>query len=126
MLIINSVLGYGSTGKIVVNIAREYRQRGYEVTIAYGRDKTCNVDDDFARMINVVRIGNSMDVYWHALYTRLTDNHGLASKKATRKFLQWADKYNPDILWLQNIHGNYINFELLFQWIKSRPNMKVK
>lgn len=126
MLIINSVLGHGSTGKIVVNIAREYRQRGYEVTIAYGRDKACNVDDDFARMINVVRIGNNVDVYWHALYTRLTDNHGLASKKATRNFLQWADKYNPDILWLHNIHGYYIHFELLFQWIKSRPNMKVK
>ena len=73
-----------------------------------------------------MRIGNDMDVYSHVLYSRLKDKHGLASKTATKKFLKWAEEYNPDILWLHNIHGYYINYELLFQWIKSRPNMQVK
>ncbi|MCR5510648.1 MAG: glycosyltransferase, partial [Lachnospiraceae bacterium] len=66
------------------------------------------------------------EVYLHILYTRLTDRHGLASRRATRAFLKWADEYDPDILWLHNIHGYYINYELLFNWIKKRPQMQVK
>ena len=57
---------------------------------------------------------------------RLTDRHGLASKAATKRFLKWAENYNPDILWLHNIHDYYINYELLFAWIKLRPQMQVK
>ncbi len=38
LLIINSVLGFDSTGNIVLNIAREYQQKGYEVKVAYGRN----------------------------------------------------------------------------------------
>lgn len=75
---------------------------------------------------NNLRIGNDMDVYSHVIYSRLTDKHGLASKTATRTFLKWAEEYDPDILWLHNIHGYYINYELLFKWIKSRPSMQIK
>ena len=83
-----------------------------------------NLDEAFQKY--GVHIGSDMDVYYHVLYSRLTDRHGLASKAATRKFLEWADEYNPDILWLHNIHGYYINYEMLFDWIKTRPQMKVK
>jgi glycosyltransferase involved in cell wall biosynthesis len=56
----------------------------------------------------------------------LFDGCGFGSKKATKKFLKWADEYNPDLVWLHNIHGYYINIEYLFDWIKSRPDMQVK
>ena len=72
-----------------------------------------------------VRIGTEFDVKLHGLKARLFDGCGFGSKKATRKFLEWAEDYNPDLLWLHNIHGYYINIELLFNWIKSRPQMKV-
>ena len=122
LLIINTVIGECSTGKIVANIADEHDAKGYEVKIAYGRD-SCNKElvEKYG-----VRIGNNPDFYLHALYTRLTDNHGLGSKNATVRFLKWAEEYNPDILWLHNIHGYYINYELLFEWIKQRPFMEVK
>lgn len=122
LLLLNSVCGIGSTGRICVDIAREYEQNGYDVKIAYGRDG--HVPADAQKY--AVRIGNDFDVRMHILYTRLTDKHGLASKRATRRFLKWADEYNPDILWMHNIHGYYINYELLFDWIKSRPQMQVK
>lgn len=126
LLIINSVLGYSSTGRIVLDLARKYDQNGFEVKIAYGRDMKVSSDLDEAFQKYGVRIGNNMDVYYHVLYSRLTDKHGLASKVATRKFLKWADEFNPDILWLHNIHGYYINYEMLFEWIKTRPQMQVK
>ncbi len=121
LLLINTVVSFASTARVVNDIAREYEQKGYEVKIAYGRDmKTRNINR------NYVRIGKDMDVYWHVLYTRLTDKHGLASVKATKEFLKWADEYDPDIVWLHNAHGYYINYEMLFEWIKSRPQMQVK
>ncbi len=30
------------------------------------------------------------------------------------------------VLWLHNITGYYINYELLFEWIQSRPQIQVK
>lgn len=60
------------------------------------------------------------------MQTRLFDMHGFGSKRATKKFLQWADGYDPDVVWLHNIHGYYINIEMLFGWIKKRPQMQVK
>ncbi|ADL33100.1 glycosyl transferase GT4 family [Butyrivibrio proteoclasticus B316] len=131
LLIVNSVLGFGSTGKIVMNIAREYEQKGYEVKVAFGRImKQAATSSDGKRAAlygNMgVRIGNDMDVYCHGILSRITDKHGLYSRMSTRKFLKWASEYDPDVLWMHNIHGYYINYEMLFDWIKSRPQMKVK
>lgn len=122
VLLINAVCGTGSTGKICAAIAQQYEHEGHEVKIAYGRDGF--VPEQFQKY--AVRIGNDLDVRLHGVYTRLTDRHGFASRAATRKFLQWAEAYDPDVLWLHNIHGYYINIAQLFRWIKSRPNMQVK
>lgn len=122
LLLINSVCGIGSTGRICADIAREYEAEGYEVRIAYGRKGTVGEGTEKY----AVRIGSDLDVRLHAIYTRITDKHGLGSVRATKKFLKWADEYDPDVLWLHNIHGYYINYELLFDWIKSRPQMEVK
>ncbi len=121
LLIINSVLGFGSTGRIVLDMAKRYELNGFEVKIGYGRG---GIPSDAKKY--GVRIGCIASVFLHVLYTRLTDKHGLASKLSTKKFLEWAEKYNPDVLWIHNIHGYYINYKMLFDWIKARPNMIVK
>ena len=122
ILLVNSVCGIRSTGRICTDIAQEYEHEGHEVKIAYGREDT--VPGRFAKY--AVRIGNEWDLKLHALQTRVLDEHGFGSKAATRKFLAWAEEYNPDLLWLHNIHGYYINIEMLFAWIKTRPQMQVK
>ena len=121
LLEINSVCGIRSTGRIVTDIATEYEQNGWEVKIAYGRE---TVPEQFSRF--AVRIGNDLNVRINALQCRLFDNDGFTAKAQTKQFLAWADEYDPDELWLHNLHGYYINLELLFGWIKSRPQMKVK
>lgn len=122
VLLINSVCGTGSTGKICVELAEKFEKDGCEVKVAYGRQSY--VPEKYQKY--AIRIGNDIGVKLHALNTRVTDRHGLCSKNATRAFLKWADEYSPDLLWLHNIHGYYINYELLFDWIKSRPQMEVK
>lgn len=122
VLFINAVCGIGSTGKICAELAEKYEKDGCEVKIAYGRH--AYVPEKYKKY--AVRIGSDIDVNLHAVMTRLTDKHGLGSKKATKDFLKWAEAYSPDLLWLHNLHGYYINYEMLFAWIKSHPEMEVK
>lgn len=122
VLLINSVCGIGSTGKIVGALAEDFEKQGHEVVIAYGRDG--KVPERYMPFAH--RIGSDTGVKISALRTRLLDDHGFANVQATRKFLKWAESYDPDLLWLHNIHGYYIHAGLLFDWIKSRPHMQVK
>lgn len=122
VLFINSCCGIRSTGRICTDLAQEFQQNGHEVKIAFGRELT--VPEEYKNF--AVPISSETEIKLHALYTRLTDRHGFGSKAATRKFLAWAEEYDPELLWLHNLHGYYINIELLFKWIKSRPNMQVK
>lgn len=122
VLFINSVCGIGSTGRICTDLAQQLEAEGNEVKIAYGRKGT--VPEQFQKY--AVRIGTDFDCKMHAIQTRLFDTHSFGSKHATKEFLKWAEEYKPDLLWLHNLHGYYINVEMLFDWIKKHPEMQVK
>lgn len=122
VLFINSVCGIGSTGRICTDLAQQLEAEGNEVKIAYGRKGT--VPKRFQKY--AIRIGTDFDCKMHAIQTRLFDTHGFGSKRATKEFLKWAEEYKPDLLWLHNLHGYYINVEMLFDWIKKHPEMQVK
>lgn len=112
-LFINTVAGSGSTGRIAADKCRELQAQGHQCVLAYGRWKA-NCGD-----IETYKIGTALDYQLHGMYTRLFDKHGFGSKAATKKFLKWVDKYNPDIIWLHNIHGYYLNIEMLFDYLKK-------
>lgn len=122
ILIINCVCGIRSTGRICTELAEQFMAEGNEVRIAYGRME--EVPEEYQKL--AVRIGTKKDLIFHVLRTRLFDQHGFGSVRATRRFLQWAEEYKPDLVWLHNIHGYYINVEMLFSWIKTHPEMLVR
>ena len=113
ILMINVVCGIRSTGRICTDLATALEAQGHEVKIAYGRE---NVPEPFQKY--AVRIGTDLEVKLHGLRARLLDGSGFGSKRATERFIAWVRKYNPDIIHLHNIHGYYINVELLFQYLK--------
>jgi hypothetical protein len=114
VLMINSVCGIKSTGRIATDLADMLTEKGHMVKIAYGREEIPEKYKEYA-----VRIGNEWDVRLHALEARLFDNAGFGSKKATLKFLEWVREFAPDIIHLHNLHGYYINVELLFKFLKE-------
>lgn len=120
VLIINEVCGIGSTGRICSDLAFELEKQGHEVKIAYGRHGY--VPEDCKKY--AIRIGTRMDVILHALQARLFDNAGFGSKRATRRFIQWMNEYNPDVIHMHNLHGYYINIEQLFHYLKD-SNKKI-
>lgn len=112
-LFINSVAGFGSTGRIAAQQCRDLMAQGHQCTLAFGRDKA-NCDD-----IPTVRIGGDWDVRLHGLRNRLLDDQGFGSKAATRRFLDWVKEYDPDVIWLHNVHGYYLHIGLLFSYLKT-------
>ena len=114
VLQINSVCGYGSTGRIVTDLADILQENGHECLIAYGRGQAP------AKYQNCsVNFGNSWDFRFHVLRTRLLDEHGFGSKKVTQHLIQIIHDFNPDIIHLHNIHGYYLNIEVLFDYLKN-------
>lgn len=112
VLQINSVCGIGSTGRIVTDIHNILIEQGHESYIAYGRDLPKNCDTP-------IKIGSKLDNYKHVALTRIFDKHGFGSKKATQKFIEKVKELDPDIIHLHNIHGYYINIEVLFDYLKK-------
>lgn len=114
VLMINIVCGIRSTGRICTDIADLLIAQGHECKIAYGRETVPDNYKDIA-----VRIGSNTDVNMHALQSRIFDNAGFASRTVTEKFIKWVQEYNPDVIHLHNIHGYYINIEILFEYLKT-------
>lgn len=112
VLQINSVCGVGSTGRIATDIHSILEEQGHESWIAYGRGEAKNCK-------NAIKIGNNIDNYKHVIKTRILDRHGFASEKATKLFIEKVRELDPDVIHLHNIHGYYINIEILFRYLKE-------
>lgn len=114
ILMINSVCGIRSTGRICTDLAQTLEQHGHEVRIAYGREKVPQQFEHYA-----VRIGTPFGVRLHALKARLLDASGFGSYFATKRFLKWVRAYDPDVIHLHNVHGYYLHAGLLFNYLRS-------
>lgn len=114
ILMINVVCGIRSTGRICINLATVLEAQGHEVKIAYGREE---VPEQFQKY--TVRIGTNLDVKVHGVKARLFDACGFGSKNATERFIAWVKDYDPDVIHLHNLHGYYINIEVLFNYLKT-------
>lgn len=110
---INTVCGIGSTGRIAADLGRAIAERGGECRIAYGRGKCLSGE------IDNVNISSKADMYTHAILTRVTDRHGLFSRKATERLIRDIEGYAPDLVHLHNLHGYYLNYEMLFQFLEG-------
>lgn len=121
LLQINPVLRTStSTGRIMQEIGLLAMQNGWEsyVAYSYGRDGRPECASQ------LVPVGNKLDVAWHAVETRLLDRHGLASRRATQKFIQEIERIAPDVIHIHNIHGYFLNYKILFDFL-ARYNKPV-
>jgi len=110
VLQINVVYPYGSTGRICEGIYDMCNRNGIDCKIAtaYGHKND-----------GVINISSRIDNHIHNRIARVTMLEGCFSKMRTRLFLKKVSKFNPDIIHLHNIHGNYINIDLLFKYIEK-------
>lgn len=109
VLFINSVCGFGSTGKIVAELSKS---KEYDSLVCFGRKK------DFAN-VNSYQFANFFDNAFGALGTILFDNNLNICTQATKRLIKKIKEFNPDIIHLHNIHGYYVNVEMLLKFLKE-------
>ena len=110
---INSVLNYGSTGKIVEQIALTAQSHGWESVVAHGvKYSRASTQKEFI-------VGSGWQTLCHEATSLLFDRHGLSSAKATKRLTEQIREYQPDVIHLHNIHNYYINYKVLFEYLVS-------
>jgi glycosyltransferase involved in cell wall biosynthesis len=112
LLQLNTVVNSGSTGRIAEEIGLATLKERHESYIAAAYTSRPSQS-------KVIRIGSDIDRKLHGLKTRLLDRHGFGSSIATRHLVNSIDEINPDIVHLHNIHGYYLNIEILFNYLKN-------
>lgn len=114
LLQINPVLRVStSTGRIMQEIGDLAMRNGWESYIAYGRGR----DGILPCRSRIVPVGGRWSTLWHGVETRLFDRHGLASTGATRRFVREIERIRPDVIHIHNIHGYFLNYRVLFDFL---------
>ena len=104
-----------STGRIMKEIGEIAIAAGWESYIAYSGAR----DGVPQHSSQLIPVGNKLDLALHAVATRLFDAHGLVSRRATRQFIQRIQEIDPDIVHIHNVHGYWLNYPLLCQYLKE-------
>lgn len=106
-----NVVCNGSTGRIMNQIQQEAISQGWEAYSFYGRGEPSNN--------NCYKICSKLDVLWSVFLTRLFDKHGYGCRRATKKMIKQIERINPDVIQLHNIHGYYLNLDILFKYLRK-------
>ncbi len=114
---INTVCN-GSTGNIMRRIQLAAQSRGYRTLSFYGRRK--GFSD-----LPCEKFGGFINFWAHVVWNTITDRQGLLSFFSTRKMVRRLREEKPDIIHLHNLHGYYLNYPLLFDFLKKEYKGKL-
>ena len=114
LLLINVALNCGSTGKIVEGIGRLAISKGWEVYVVHG-----------ARYVNIsglknYQVTNKAGEILHYIESALFDAQGRGSRLETKRLLRVIDEIKPDVVHIHNIHGCFLNYPILFQYLREK------
>ena len=112
---------FGSTGKIMFDIAETARQEGHEVLCAAPITSTNRNKQPGQPYL---KIGSFYGRCLNVLLTRLTGCEGCFAVLPTLQLLKQIDQFQPDVLHIHSIHNSYLNIPMLFRYIK-RNNTRV-
>lgn len=125
ILQINSVYGYGSTGRIVESIHKSCIEKNIDSYVIFSRLSAINnIEKQVEEDSRVIRFYDDLGMKEHLIKGVLFDKHGLYSNKNTLNIIKKIDEINPDIIHLHNVHGFYLNYEIFFDYL-NKLNKKI-
>lgn len=107
-----------STGHIMGEIQKAAESDGFITLSIFGRRK------GFTNL-PCRKIGNPISFWLHVALTTVFDLHGMGSYFVTKKIIRVLRNENPDIIHLHNMHGYYLNYPLLFAYLKNEYKGKI-
>lgn len=109
-----NMVDYGSTGKIMLQIADVARKKGHEVRTfskKWKRQVAPNQHHSY--------FGTTLENGIHVLLYRLIGFQGLFSYFGTKQLVRELEKFHPDIVHLHNLHDSCLCLPVLFRYIKK-------
>ena len=103
----------------MLGIAQVARQAGHQVWTFSPRKLSRNGGLSFPELPGHSYFSSLPESALHIFLGRFTGLHGLFSNLGTLGLLRRLDKLRPDVIHLHNLHGSYLNFPLLFRYIKK-------
>lgn len=113
LLQIDSCLGVGSTGRITESIGNLAMTCGWDCYIAHGARYVGTTK------MHSVPVVTKFGEYRHALKSMLFDRHGLGSVYETKQLIKKINEIKPDVIHLHCVHGYYLNYKVLFEYLNS-------
>ena len=114
LLQIDTCLALKSTGRITESIAKLAISRGWECHIIHGARTLGET------VQNHYQATTLLGTYFHFIESYLFDRHGLGSKRTTKTIIETIEKIEPDLIQLHCIHGYYINYKVLFEYLNKK------
>lgn len=112
VLQINAVNKIASTGRTMQEMSDFLNVNGHSCISVYSKGLSVNPSNEFV-------IGNNYDVKIHGLLSRIFGTQGYFSSGSTRKMLKYMDNYQPDVVVVRNLHGNFINLPMLLKYLAN-------
>lgn len=109
---LNVTCNVGSTGRIAEALGSSVIDQGGSSLIIYGRKHNVSRSES-------VRFNSYADVVMHYATDRLLDSEGLGCRSATAKVIERLERYKPDIIHLHNIHDHWLNYPMLFGYLRD-------
>lgn len=107
---------FGSTGNIMINIAKSAELRGHTTWFVYPKFKL----NLLKKLDNSIVFGNKFSHWFHTKLSLYTGFNGFGTFFPTLNLLRKINKISPDVIHFHNLHNNYINLPLLFTFVKSK------
>lgn len=109
---INAVCDIGSTGRICRELNDALLQAGYQSFVLYGNGKT---QYRFSQCVS-----SRLGVKIHGFLSRIFGKNAAYSPVATGRLLRILDSFQPDIVHIHNLHGNYINLKPVLRYLAKK------
>lgn len=109
-----NTFNHGSTGRICTSLASFMKEKGNEVYCFYGREEDNSIPG--WKFIGEDKLSILLNYY--------TGKIGSYHKINTKRLIKRLEEIKPDVIHLHNIHGNYLNFDLLFDYL-SKSDAKI-
>lgn len=112
-ILINTVSKFGSTGSLTYGFYNYLKEKGHHSIFCFGRG-------DVSKYSDMILVQDKFSLYKHALFSYITGLQGYYSIKSTKKIIRIIEDANPDLVYLFNLHGYYLNHNILLNFLKER------
>ena len=112
--IINFTWGDGSTGKITVNLYNRAINAGNEAKVYFGVKPNSGEEKK-----GFVYFGNKFCFWIDHVISNITGLSGALAFLPTLKLLRMLNEFKPDVIWVYNIHGGFVNEYWLLNYAKK-------